>query len=77
MERISERGLNLVSYMKLKSLHQYYKHKELSLVLPLKKINLNPRALFFTERQQIFQRLDFFAILMRAGDGVGMKNERS
>lgn len=58
MERIWKRGLDLVLYVAQKPPTILKKQGTLS-GAPTKKKNLNPRARFFTERQQKFQGLGF------------------
>ena len=75
MERIWKRGLDLVLYVAQKP-PTILKNKELSLVLPLKK-KPEPTGTFLHRTPVKISGVGFFAILMCAGDGMGMKNEMS
>lgn len=75
MERIWKRGLDLVLYVAQKP-PTILKNKELSLVLPLKK-KPEPTGTFLHRTPAKISGVGFFAILMCAGDGMGMKNEMS
>ena len=75
MERIWKRGLDLVLYVAQKP-PTILKNKELSLVLPLKK-KPSPTGTFLHRTPAKISGVGFFAILMCAGDGMGMKNKMS